>query len=90
MSKIGVTIQSKGDYLEFRKFLGIFHRYASIRFGFNIPLDKLNEDVGDINIYNLYTNDEDFINNKKTYATSPFILQAIDFYNRFLLPKISR
>lgn len=89
MSKIGVTIQSNGEYLEFRKFLGIFQRYASLRFGFNIPLETLNKDVNQINIYNLYTNDVDFINNRNTYATSPFILQAIDFYNRFLLPKIS-
>jgi len=47
----------------------------------------LNE-VRDINVFNKYTNDPDFINNMNTYSTSPFILQAIDFYENVLIRKI--
>jgi hypothetical protein len=46
-------------------------------------------EVNSINVFNKYTNDPDFLNNKETYATSPFILQAIDFYENVLIKKIA-
>lgn len=88
MRKIGVTIISNREHLEFRKFLEIFENYARSYFHFKIPLQDLLNEVRDINVFNKYTNDPDFINNMNTYSTSPFILQAIDFYENVLIRKI--
>jgi hypothetical protein len=89
MRKIGVTIISNREHLEFKKFLEIFERYARTYFNFNIPLGELMNEVNSINVFNKYTNDPDFLNNRETYATSPFILQAIDFYENVLIKKIA-
>ena len=89
MGKIGVTIISNNEYLEFKKFLVIFESYARSYFNFNIPLNDLLEEVKLISVFQKYTNDPDFINNSDTYATSPFILQAIDFYENVLIKKIA-
>ena len=89
MGKIGVKIISNNEYLEFKKFLVIFESYARSYFNFNIPLNDLLEEVKLISVFQKYTNDPDFINNSDTYATSPFILQAIDFYENVLIKKIA-
>ena len=89
MRKIGVTIISNREHLEFKKFLVIFESYARSYFNFKIPLSELMSEVNSINVFNKYTNDPDFLNNRETYATSPFILQAIDFYENVLIKKIA-
>jgi hypothetical protein len=89
MRKIGVTIISNNEYLEFKKFLVIFERYARTYFNFNITLNDLLEEVKNISVFNKYTNDSDYLNNQASYATSPFILQALDYYEKVLIKKIS-
>lgn len=90
MKKIGVNIISNNEYLEFKKFLVIYERYARTYFNFNIPLNDLLEKVKNISVFNKYTNDSDYLNDKENYATSPFILQAIDFYEKVLIKEIER